>query len=329
MMSQNSTYNHCRLCPRNCGADRSGSKLGYCGESDQLRIAAIEAHFGEEPPISGTNGSGTVFFSGCGLKCIYCQNYQISHHHLGRVMTIPEVVDRLIHLLIERQVHNINFVTPDHFFPHTIDIVASLRNHGFSIPIVYNLSGYQAISSLNLIESAADIYLPDFKYSDAGLAKILSNCDDYPSVALAAISEMVRQKSFLDSFQDDSGEAKPIASRGVLVRHLILPGQVKNSIEALTILFLEFGERLPISLMSQYCPIKTFSWDFLNRTVSPMEFTEVYQHALELGFENVFVQFPEASSKARPFLPDFSQPNPFPGNLVQQSRLCGAAENEI
>lgn len=328
-MVGNLVYSQCQLCPRNCRANRSNSKVGYCGESDQLRIATIEAHFGEEPPISGTNGSGTVFFSGCGLKCIYCQNYQISHQHLGRIMMVGEVVDRLTHLIADYQVHNINFVTPDHFFPHTVEIVASIRRLGYSIPIVYNLSGYQSLQSLKLIESAADIYLPDFKYSDAALAKALSNCEDYPEIALAAIHEMVRQKGFLDSFRDDSLMNNPIASRGVLVRHLIIPGQVKNSIDALTTLFLEFGKRLPLSLMSQYVPIKNFPCEFLNRTVSQIEFSQIYEHALELGFENLFVQFPEPTTISRPFLPDFSQPTPFLGNVIQRHQFSNVKDPHL
>ncbi len=323
-MPKNPIYSRCQLCPRNCRANRSSGKLGYCGETDQLRIATIEAHFGEEPPISGIHGSGTVFFSGCSLKCIYCQNYQISHQHIGRIMTLEEVVDRLIHLAVELHVHNINFVTPDHFFPHTIEIVASLRRRGVSIPVVYNLSGYQSLGSLAMIEDVADIYLPDFKYGDEVLAKTLSNCEDYPIIALTAIGEMVRQKGYLDCFLDDSLEPNSIASRGVLVRHLMIPGQVKNSMEALTMLFLEFGKRLPISLMSQYCPIQKFSLDFLNQMVSPTEFQQVYQHALELGFENLFVQFPEPAITSRPFLPDFSQPMPFRGNVIMQRRARSA-----
>lgn len=166
--------------------------------------------------------------------------------------------------------------------------------------------------------------VPDFKYGDEVLAKTLSNCEDYPIVALSAIGEMVRQKGYLDCFLDDSSEPNSIASRGVLVRHLMIPGQVKNSMQALTMLFLEFGKRLPISLMSQYCPIRKFSLDFLNQMVSPTEFQQVYQHALELGFENLFVQFPEPSNTLRPFLPDFSQPMPFRGNVIMQRRARSA-----
>jgi putative pyruvate formate lyase activating enzyme len=316
-MSDRKIYQNCQLCPRKCQVNRTNSKLGYCGENDQLRIAAIDAHFGEEPSISGTNGSGTVFFTGCSLKCIYCQNYQISHQGIGKYKSVDAVVDSIVHLIVEHQIHNVNFVTADHFFPHSIEIVHVLEQRGIAIPIVYNLSGYQQINSLKMIETAADIYLPDFKYSDHSLAKQLSNCNDYPEVALEAISEMVRQKGFLDSFNHQASGTARISTRGVLVRHLILPGHVKNSIDALTTLFLEFGEKLPISLMSQYYPIKTFSFEFLNRNVTPAEFEIIYRHALELGFENMFVQYPEPDATVRPFLPDFSNDHPFIGNLKE------------
>jgi len=309
------SFKNCSLCPRNCRVDRTKNRPGYCGESDRLRIAAIEAHFGEEPPISGTNGSGTIFFTGCSLKCSYCQNYQISHHNLGSCYSVTEVVDRIIRLFQEQWIHNVNFVTPDHFFPYMIQIVTELRRRGVAIPIVYNLSGFQKIESLQMIEPVADIYLPDFKYSDPGLARQLSNCENYPDVALAAIAEMVRQKGFLDSFIDEKSHHTALAKKGVLVRHLILPGQVENSINALTTLFLEFGTELPLSLMSQYCPVPTFPVDFLNRVVTLEEFNAVHQFAMELGFENMFVQYPENDSAMRPFLPDFRQEKPFPGNI--------------
>jgi putative pyruvate formate lyase activating enzyme len=308
-------YKACALCPRNCSIDRTQTEFGYCGESDQLRIAAIEAHFGEEPPISGTNGSGTIFFTGCSLKCSYCQNYQISHQKLGSVYSVTEVVDRIMQLHDDRNIPNVNFVTPDHFFPYTIQIVHKLRELGVDIPSVYNLSGYQKIASLQLIEPVADIFLPDYKYSDPELAQQLSNANNYPELALAAIAEMVRQKGFLDSFSKKKDSQIDLAKKGVLVRHLILPGQVENSINALTTLFLEFGKELPLSLMSQYCPVQTYPFDFLNRAVTRDEFNQVLEHALELGFKNMFVQYPDHDSAMRQFLPDFSQDKPFLGNI--------------
>lgn len=321
-----SHYEACELCPRRCGVDRTAHQFGFCGEGTDLRIATVEAHRGEEPPISGRNGSGTVFFSGCSLRCTFCQNYQISQEGLGRQWTLQEVVDRLAALYEHEGIHNVNFVTPDHFLPHTVAIIRRLREGGIHIPTVYNLSGYQRVQSLRIIESIADIYLPDFKYGDPDLAHRLSQSTDYATVALESLCEMVRQKGFLDSFvrsdEDGTGtvgadDLSPPAQKGVLVRHLILPGQVRNSLKVLSILFVEFGRDLPISLMSQYVPVHLFSLDSpLNRQVTQDEFQEVFQHAQELGFKNLFVQFPgKVAGDTSPFLPDFSAVNPFPGNM--------------
>ena len=321
-----SHYEACELCPRLCGVDRTANQLGFCGEGAHLRIATIEAHLGEEPPISGRSGSGTVFFSGCSLRCPFCQNYQISQEALGRKMTLQEVVDRLAALHKQSGIHNVNFVTPDHFFPHTVAVVSLLRERGIRIPTVYNLSGYQRLESLRLIEPVADIYLPDFKYADAAIARSLSHSADYATVALEAICEMVRQKGILDTFigndEDEidmvsADDMSPSCREGVLVRHLILPGQVRNSLQVLSMLFVEFGRELPISLMSQYVPVRMFSSGSpLNRQVTPDEFQEVFQHARELGFRNIFVQYPEEITiDTKPFLPDFRAVNPFHGNM--------------
>jgi putative pyruvate formate lyase activating enzyme len=321
-----SHYKACGLCPRCCSVDRTANQLGFCGEGAQLRIATIEAHLGEEPPISGKNGSGTVFFSGCSLRCQVCQNYQISHEGLGREWIVEEVVDCLAALYEHQGIHNVNFVTPDHFLPHTVAVVRSLRERDIRIPTVYNLSGYQRPESLRLIEPVADIYLPDFKYADAALGRSLSNSADYASVTLEALSEMVRQKGFLDTFVGSDGDESATASRGdlshssrrgVLVRHLILPGHVENSLQVLRMLFVEFGGELPISLMSQYIPVRQFPpGSPLNRRVARDEFQEVFQHAHELGFRNLFVQYPEEFPiDTHPFLPDFRKATPFSGNM--------------
>jgi putative pyruvate formate lyase activating enzyme len=214
-------------------------------------------------------------------------------------------------MIVRDSVHNVNFVTPDHFFPHVFSLVSRLRENGFRLPMVYNLSGYQSVEVLKRAESFADIYLPDFKYSEPSLAKRLSRCRDYPGVALEAVSEMVRQKGFLDTL----GNGERPAQKGVLVRHLILPGQVENSIQALTMLFLEFGPDLPLSLMSQYCPVNPHKDEQMNRYILHEEFDRVYDHVMDLGFKNLFVQFPDhAASPAkedRPFLPDFQKAQPF------------------
>jgi putative pyruvate formate lyase activating enzyme len=284
-----------------------------------MRIATIQAHRGEEPPISGNKGSGAVFFSGCSLRCLFCQNYHISQEGLGREWTVQQIVDRMAALREQTGIHNVNFVTPDHFLPHTAAVVTLLRERGICIPTVYNLSGYQRLESLTLIESVADIYLPDFKYADERLAQGLSGCADYPTVALDALFEMVRQKGFL--------RANAPSRQGVLVRHLILPGQVQNSLNVLSMLFVEFGPELPISLMSQYVPVRQFpSGSPLNRQVTRGEFQEVFQHAQELGYRNLFIQYPEeVTQDRRPFLPDFRTVNPFPGNA--RTRTRGHASN--
>jgi putative pyruvate formate lyase activating enzyme len=214
-------------------------------------------------------------------------------------------------MIEESGAHNINLVTPDHFFPHAFRLVSLLRRNGFNLPVVYNLSGYQSLAVLRIAEEYADIYLPDFKYADPTLSMRLSKCKDYPAVALDAIVEMVRQKGFLDVFEN----ASELAKKGALVRHLILPGQIENSLNALTTLFLEFGGRLPLSLMSQYHPALTQPHEDLNRSIAQEEFDRVYSHAMDLGFEHLYVQFPDQNSPERSdhstFLPDFRQEQPF------------------
>ncbi|MDO9578757.1 MAG: radical SAM protein [Candidatus Cloacimonadales bacterium] len=310
-------YQRCTLCPRKCGVNRSNGQTGYCGETDQLRISSVGAHFGEEPPISGSNGSGTVFFSGCSLKCYYCQNYQISFAGLGSHFSCEQVADKIKELVDSNNIHNVNFVTPDHFLPHTIRIVELLREKNISLPILYNTSGYQKLAAVKALENYADIYLPDFKYADPILAKELSKAEDYPERALNSLIEMVRQKGFMDSFT----EKKTIATKGVMVRHLILPDQVQNSKDVLMTLFLEFGKNIPISLMSQYYPPEDLidsaafgEYKFLNRNITLPEFEEVYEHALKLGLRNMFVQFPQdfrSKKDKTDFVPDFIKDKPF------------------
>jgi len=306
-------FKQCLLCPRECGVDRleggEKSSAGFCRQDGQLRVAYVGPHFGEEPPLIGTHGSGTVFFTGCSLRCSYCQNFQISREGLGQTMEMERLLAKVEEMIIRKHVHNINFVTPDHFFPYVFELVSLLRSRGHDLPMVFNLSGYQSVNLLKAAEGYADIYLPDFKYADRDLAKKFSRCQDYPDVALAALSEMLSQKGFLDSF--DTGDS--LAKKGVLVRHLILPGHVENSINALTTLFVEFGADLPLSLMSQYVPVTPQDTEALNRCLTEEEFNEVYSHVLDLGFQHVFVQFPvEQPSECKPpFLPDFRLDKPF------------------
>jgi putative pyruvate formate lyase activating enzyme len=304
-------YENCRLCPRQCKINRLGNsesaKTGFCGETDQLRASYIGPHFGEEPPISGKYGSGTVFLSGCSLQCSFCQNYQISHQGLGSRIRQEELLEKLENMIRHHHVHNINFITPDHFFPHIFLLVSLLRKKDLNLPIVFNSSGYQSVKMLKHAEEYVDIYLPDFKYSDSTLSNNLSKCSNYSGVALNAIAEMVRQKGFLDAVGTGNG----IAGKGVLVRHLILPGYVENSINALTGLFAEFGNGLPLSLMSQYSPVRHHDDNVLNGSLSQKEFNEVCAHAQDLGFKHLFVQFPEKDPATSPYLPDFRKSQPF------------------
>jgi putative pyruvate formate lyase activating enzyme len=308
-----STYKECRLCPRRCGVDRTKrEKIGFCGETDRLRLAYVGPHFGEEPPLTGTRGSGTVFFTGCSLRCSYCQNHQISHDGFGRESEADELA-RLLKATIKKDgVHNINFVTPDHFFPHVVSTLEILKKEVTGLPVIFNVSGYQSLDLLKDTNEYADIYLPDYKYSDPSLAARLSGCPDYPGLALDAIAEMVKQKGFLD--RTEKGET---ALKGVLVRHLIIPGYPGNSINALTTLFLEFGSKLPLSLMSQYHAVKPQKDPLLNRRIRTDEFEKVYGHCLDLGFEEIFVQFPGQQGRALfpsesiPFVPDFRKSRPF------------------
>ena len=308
-------YKKCQLCPRECGVDRlkagKSAHSGFCRESGQLRVAYVGPHFGEEPPLTGQNGSGTIFFTGCSLQCSYCQNYQISRDGLGKPMDMETLFVGVKEMIEKNGVHNINLVTPDHFFPHAFQLVSLLRRSGFNLPVVYNLSGYQSLALLKIAEEFADIYLPDFKYTDPALSMRVSKCKDYPTRALEAIVEMVRQKGFLHVFANGSD----LADKGVLVRHLILPGQIENSLNALTTLFLEFGRRLPLSLMSQYHPSRPQLHGELNRSITQEEFDRVYTHVMELGFEHLYVQFPDQNqpdpSDPFPFLPDFRRKQPF------------------
>lgn len=308
-------YKECRLCPRSCGADRttgrSTGQLGYCGESDQCRISYVGPHFGEEPPLTGKNGSGTLFFGGCTLKCSFCQNHQISHGDLAADTSMEQLLARTLDMVSLHQVHNVNLVSPDPFLPHALELIRLLRAEGVDLPVVFNCSGYEASEWVEAAGDGADIYLPDFKYADRSLSWQFSRCRDYPDVALGAIQQMIRQKGFLDIFSSGT----ELARKGVLVRHLILPGHVENSLDALTTLFLEFGPHLPLSLMSQYHPVLPQEDENLNRRITREEFDQVYAHVLDLGFENLFLQFPPESPRTEtewvPLVPDFEKDAPF------------------
>ncbi len=302
-------YQHCRLCPRACGVDRVAGDCGVCGETAQCRVASACPHFGEEPPFSGTRGSGTIFFSGCACRCFFCQNYQISMEHQGDVVT-PDELTEFCGRLLARGVHNLNFVTPDHFWPNIQYSCAQLRAENIRVPFLWNSSGYQRPELIAEIAETMDIFMPDFKYLDRELAQRCMNAADYPQIAMEALREMIRLKGFLTPF-DPSGQEP--ARSGVLVRHLVLPGETRNSIELLKLLRQEFGRMLPLSIMSQFRPTPECDRRRqFTRTVSATEYDAVCNTVMELDFQQVFLQ-PQLHDSG--FTPDFSHvDNPFPGN---------------
>ncbi len=300
-------YDECTLCPRQCRKRRNDGEYGFCGCGSALYLAWIGPHFGEEPPISGSRGSGTVFFSGCTLRCRFCQNYQISLQTQGREYSLDQLCESIEHMVLEQGVHNINFVTPDHYAPHIAACCVKLRDRGIRIPFLANVSGYESPKTLEILDPHMQLWLPDYKYADSELARNLSAAPDYSKTALCALEQMLASKGFLST--DDEG----IAVSGVLVRHLVLPGNIQNSIDALSSLFVEFGSELPLSLMSQYRPLLRLEAPF-DRELHASEFYQVLSHAESLGFTHLFVQYPQ-EDRVDGFVPDFAEDQPFKGNI--------------
>ncbi len=304
-MNRMQEYDNCCLCPRYCGVNRSEGEVGFCGESAELRIAAMLAHFGEEPCITGRNGSGTVFFSGCGCGCFFCQNFQISHQHIGKIYTGEEFLEGL-HRLAGQGVHNLNFVTPDHYWPHIKAACLALREEGVDIPFLWNSSGYADVEMIPEQCHLIDVFLPDFKFADPELAQKCMGDSNYPEIALRALTAMVEAKGFLRPW-DPSGEMT--ATRGVLVRHLVLPGQLENSLRTLDILNEHFGPNLPISIMSQFQPMPECErLGFFNSKIAAEDYAKVCNYAEELGFSRLFGQVDLGDDT---FAPDFTSDKPF------------------
>jgi len=264
--------------------NRLEGERGFCGAGRLARVAAVSVHPGEEPPISGTRGSGTIFFSHCNMKCLFCQNYPISQYGNGREMETETLAGEMLRLR-ERGVHNVNFVTPTPHVPQMLEAVLLARGKGFELPVVYNTNGYDAPETLALLDGLVDIYLPDAKYLSAELAETASATPDYARHNEVAIAEMVRQVGFL-SVGDDG-----IATRGVLVRHLVLPGRVGETKAVLARLSERHGPELPLSLMGQYFPAwRAAAADGFDRRVTRKEYDRAIEAASLLGFRNVFIQ---------------------------------------
>lgn len=294
-----SLLSDCTLCPRHCHVNRLLGQAGYCGQTT-LKAARASLHMWEEPCISGTAGSGTVFFSGCNLRCIFCQNYHIALGEAGREISTKHLAE--IFLSLQAQgANNINLVTPTHFVPQILLALQSAKEHGLTIPIVYNSSGYESTETLRLLEGYVDIYLPDFKYMDPALSLKYSHAQDYFTKAKESLAEMVRQAGS-PVFDPATGLMK----RGVIVRHLLLPGQTKDSKKILRYLHTTYGNQIFISIMNQYTPLpQVKELPELNRRVSPAEYERVLDFALRIGIENGFFQEGETASDS--FIPEFDE----------------------
>ncbi len=280
----------CNLCPRNCNINRN-EKTGFCKSNTNPKVAKIAPHYWEEPCISGTKGSGTVFFSGCTLKCVFCQNYEISALNKGKEIT-PYELSEQYKKLEQLGVHNINLVSACHFVPA---ILESFEIYKPNIPVVYNSGGYEKVETLKLLEGVVDIYLPDFKYSNDTLAKEYSFAPDYVTTTSLAIDEMVRQVG-TPVFHDDG-----IMKKGVIVRHLILPNHTKNSIGVLEILKERYDDKILVSLMGQYIPHgKAMEFEKLSRKITKREYKKVADKLIELELDGFMQELTSADDKYIP-----------------------------
>jgi len=290
----------CVLCARRCRVDRTAGERGFCNLGDLPMVDSALAHHGEEPVLSGSGGAGTVFFSSCNMRCIYCQNWQISHGAVGEEMGFEDL-SRIMRDLQDRGCHNIDAVTPTPHLPGLIGALPDACEKGLSIPLVYNCGGYENRDIIRLLDGIVDIYLPDFKYGNDKDARAFSGADGYVSHAAAALREMVRQVG------DCLEVADGIATRGVIIRHLVLPGRVEGSLEVLKIIR-GISTSLSLSIMSQYTPVRAVAGHpLLGRRVTGEEYEAVVNGALDMGFGNLFVQ----GVSDRHLTPDFDRENPF------------------
>lgn len=323
----------CTLCPRNCHADRNAGQTGYCGQTAQIKAARAALHYWEEPCISGKAGSGAVFFSGCQLRCAFCQNYDIAAGNAGREISGERLKE--IFLELQRQgAANINLVTPTHFVPHIVKALEGAKDGGLSIPVVYNTSSYEKVSTLKMLDGLVDIYLPDLKYVSSELSGCLSNAPDYFDIAKEAIAEMVRQAGApvfegmngrrwsadqMNEACQEGTDTDFLMKKGVIVRHLALPGQALDSQRVLAYLHETYGNGIYISIMNQYTPMPGMDeWIRKKRTSGSLErlyaglgqrltdeaYESLVDYAIEIGIENGFLQ--EGDTAEESFIPAFN-----------------------
>ena len=287
----------CSLCPRMCNVDREIT-TGYCGVKKTLRVARAALHFWEEPCISGEEGSGAVFFTGCNLRCVFCQNFQIARAEQGKEITVERLSEIFLELQ-EQKANNINLVTATHYVPQVVEALKNAKEKGLHIPVVYNCGGYETVETLKLLEGLVDIYLPDFKYVDHDRAKRYSRAEDYPEAAKKALAEMVRQQP--EAEFDERG----IMKKGVIVRHLMLPGGIKDSKAVVKYLYETYGNQIFISLMNQYTPLPHVAdYPEIDRKLKKFEYDRLVDYAISLGVENGFIQEGETAEES--FIPAFT-----------------------
>ena len=296
-MKNMNKYENCLLCPRKCGINRRTGQTGVCGVSSEIKVARAALHYWEEPCISGKRGSGAVFFSGCSLHCVFCQNREISDGKAGKVISKERLSDIFMELAV-KGANNINLVTPGQYIPDIVWAVNDAKSRGMKLPIIYNTSGYENVTELKLLEGIVDVYLPDFKYMDSALSAMYSRAKDYPSVAKQALSEMVRQQP--DVVIDD---ATGLIQKGVIVRQLLLPGHVNDAKAVLKYLYDTYHDHVYISMMSQLTPIALKDDPEINRTVTRREYERLVDYALEIGITNAFIQEGDVAKDS--FIPAF------------------------
>lgn len=296
-MKNMNKYENCLLCPRKCGINRSTGQTGVCGVSSEIKVARAALHYWEEPCISGKRGSGAVFFSGCSLHCVFCQNREISDGKAGKVISKERLSDIFMELA-DKGANNINLVTPGQYIPDIVWAVNDAKSRGMKLPIIYNTSGYENVTELKLLEGIVDVYLPDFKYMDSALSAKYSRAKDYPSVAKQAISEMVRQQPGV-VIDDATG----LIQKGVIVRQLLLPGHVNDAKAILKYLHDTYQDSIYISMMSQFTPIALKDYPEINRTVTRREYERLIDYAIKIGITNAFIQ--EGNVAKDSFIPAF------------------------
>lgn len=288
--------NNCILCPKKCNVNRNKGKLGFCKSGNKIKIAKAYLHKWEEPCITGINGSGTIFFSGCNLRCLYCQNYYISELNNGVEIDIKRFADICLELQ-KNGASNINLVTPTHYIPLIIEGLKIAKEKGLNIPIVYNSSGYERVETIKLLAGIVDIYLPDFKYYDDLYAEKYSQCHNYFKYASEAIDEMIRQKP--KCIFDKDGRML----EGVIIRHLILPDREGDSKKILKYLYDKYQNKVFYSIMNQYTPVRKCKYEELNKQIDSKTYDEIINYAWNLGIRNAFIQ--EEGTVDESFIPNF------------------------